>query len=409
MSADRPKKQLFESLPEGIQRYITLYKLDKADSDEAAAKKYWEALSIEDQSQLMKEYTDRIAYYYSSFPTDITGLILGYTVDPDDKETVFDDTTGYSLAPCALFGNTNKLAVIVLLQHVVRGEQDQVEAMLKKNPFLLLETGIVEDYSFGLNRNNHRRSKGTPLQLALAHDDDEMAAMITSYFNKLPNGEELKQKQIAERFPAGWEEKEKARNKADLDALNKVFKAIADAKEGDNYEEALTEFREYLEPKGVITTGKVFNPELFQRAFELYDANYHRFGGGMAGVNSPKNNLLWKYVMGYIQRFFPACYAQALSQGIYHLFEIDKKLCRSFKFRFKSEVSFFPLDSNPLFRLGYTVEPGVVEDARLSVPGGADTGWLGFLRCARFQELYQAKKAALENIIQPPTSLCSVM
>jgi hypothetical protein len=55
------------------------------------------------------------------------------------------------------------------------------------------------------------------LQLALGaedvqyHDDEEcMTEMLMHYLKQLPNGDALIAQQIAEQFPEGWEEKEKA-------------------------------------------------------------------------------------------------------------------------------------------------------------------------------------------------------
>src|SRR6185437_5790629 len=67
-----------------------------------------------------------------------------------------------------------------LLQHVIRGEEAEAKKMLEANPRLLLEKGMVTDYS-------GRRIEGTDFQLALGAEDVEMCEMIAPYFNRLTN------------------------------------------------------------------------------------------------------------------------------------------------------------------------------------------------------------------------------
>ncbi len=115
----------------------------------------------------------------------------------------------------------------------------------------------------------------------------------------------------------------------------------------------------------MITTGKHFNAQLLVEAFRLFDQNYGAFGN----FNSRQNNLFWCKVIGYIQRFLPACYAQAFAQGVYHIVEKGEELNRSFDFRF-GRGSYFPLDSNSKFRLGYNYAIGVFAPAVLPCPQG---------------------------------------
>ncbi|MDR3491351.1 MAG: hypothetical protein P4M12_04810 [Gammaproteobacteria bacterium] len=239
--------------------------------------------------------------------------------------------------------------VNTLLVHVVKGDQKEAEELIKVNPKLLLSKGMVVDYS-------DRSIEGTAFQMALGaedvkyHEDEEcMAEMIQRYLRQLPDGELEIQKQIQEQFPEGWEAKENERAKNDLAALNKVVNAISVSQPNDNCEAALNEFREYLKPNCVIKTGKHFNAQLLVEAFKLYDKNYDRFGD----YNSHKNILCWRKVIGYIQRFLPASYAQAFVQGVYYIVESGEKLNRSLKFRYENDVSFFPLDSDPSSRLGF--------------------------------------------------------
>src|SRR3990167_5534987 len=138
-----------------------------------------------------------------------------------------------------------------------------------------------------------------------------MTEMILRHFKRLPNSDETIAAQVRAQFPEGWERHEAERAEQDIVELRKVVDAIAHAGEDDNCDTALQAFRDYLErPQGVIKTGKHFNIQLLVEAFKLYDANYDRFGGW----GSHQNNLFWRKVIGYVQRFVPACYAQAFCQ-----------------------------------------------------------------------------------------------
>lgn len=219
-----------------------------------------------------------------------------------------------------------------LLLHVVHGEQNEAEAMIKREPRLLLEKRTIEDYS-------GRKIHGTALQIALGAEDisikeqqEAMVEMIMRYLKLLPNSELEIAKQWNEQFPAGYEEQEKERAKNDLVALNKVVSAIAASRTDQDCEAALAEFRNYLNPKGIIKTGKHFNAELLVEAFKLYDENYDCFGGW----DSRQNNLFWRKVIGYIERFLPACEAQAFCDGLYHVVEKKKPLSRQLKLHIKA-------------------------------------------------------------------------
>lgn len=117
----------------------------------------------------------------------------------------------------------------------------------------------------------------------------------------------------------------------------------------DICERALEDFREYLKPKKVIKSGKHFNVQLLIEAFKLYDKNFDAFGGR----DSRKNEISLQKVIGYIERYLPACYAQAFCQRVYYIVEKGEKLNRSLEFCNDKEVYSFPLDLNSSYRSGY--------------------------------------------------------
>ena len=261
---------------------------------------------------------------------------------------------------------------------------------------LLTTSGQVETYSFiEIEEKRYTvKVEGTALSLALGACDvntgkdkkgndknDGMAEMIASYFSKLNDGETEKANQIQAQFPEGWEEKEAERNKKDIAALHKVVNAIAESKNDDDkaLNDALDEFREHLRPKAVIMTGMHFNPQLLIEAFKLYVEKYNAFGE----YNSRMNNLFWREVIGGIQRFLPACDAQAFCQSLYDLVKDREKLNRSLKFRENTDVTFYPLDSDLRFRLGFNFAAAggvVASQAGWLPPFSFDGFFLSFLK-----------------------------
>lgn len=319
-------------------------------------------------------------------------------------------------------GELRKRAVQQLLHYIVAPKPEEApealnkaEAIIKANPDLLLEIGEVETYAADLE-GNHVWVSGTPLGLALAAEDHEMAVMIAKYLDEYFPGE--KQRQHRAQFPN--EEKEektedfahtadgkalhtivnaigKASDRACEQVLNHEREIAADDKEAQTLLTELNAFREYIKPKGVITTGKHFNMQLLIKAFALYDRKYVAFGHW----DSHKNNLCWRKLIGYMQRFLPACYAQAFAQGIHYIVECGGKLRRSFEFRYGGG-SYFPLDSDPNFRLGYNYAAARGNlgrgDRGMAVVDGSDL----FARAPVLRKLCQAKTATLQRIMQQP-------
>jgi hypothetical protein len=251
------------------------------------------------------------------------------------------------------FAPTVSPLVMQFLQHVVNGKQAKAEQILKNNPSLhyeLLTTKTkVVDYA-------GRTIQGTALRIALGaedvryHDNEIcMTEMLMPYVKALPNGEVIKAAQIAEQFPEGYEEVEKARMKRDREELDTVIAAIGRSNTDADCEAAIQAFCDYLKPKGTIKTGIHFNAELLADALELYDEKYSSFGGS----DSRKNNLCWRRVIGGIECMATACLAQAICQGPYYIVEGGEKLCRSMNFRQSPGVVYFPLVRIGLLRLGH--------------------------------------------------------
>ncbi|ABS78544.2 hypothetical protein CbuD7D7780_11750 (plasmid) [Coxiella burnetii] len=300
------------------------------------------------------------------------------------------------------------------------GKQNEAEALIKVNPALLLARVEIETHSKGLKPNDKPVVlEGTAFQLAArVTEDDKMAAMIAKYLDEYypyvdadHPGEKLKQDQD---WLAANAANETKREQQDIAALDKMFNAIqnaddkvcervlneeetiiADDKEAEPLLKALNDFRNYLIPKEVVT-GKQFNIQLLIQAFQFYDKNYETFGG----FNSPKNNLCWRKVIGFMQRFLPAHYAQAFAQGTYYIVVNGEEVCRRFDFRY-GDGSYFPLDSDPNFRMGYNCGmaggSGFVGGRRVGLFDGFKDCWT-----MRLESLCQAKTVALQGIMQQP-------
>lgn len=351
---------------------------------------------------------------------ELEDIILEYVSDENFN------SHNYSMITVGSTFFEKRLPVYTLLQHVVRGEYAEVNAMLTKNPSLLLEKDTVTDYS------DRKHSKRTVYQIALGACDynlkdvkghvvvDGMVEMIEKHFLRLPEKttEEiniLMRDQYVGQFPKGFEEKEAKRMASDLKALNTTMDAIKKASDencrlissledeirkiireekseradklssmtqsvlkatNDDFDtafhvltdyvitqqmiksdvfnvdmlKALYQFRNHLEPKGVITFGKHFNHQLLADAAQCYDDNYVGFGSHW---DSPKNRLCWQKMFGYIERFVPACDAQVIAQGLYSVLEDGEKSNRSLKFRYGGG-SFFPLGSDVHWEIGYS-------------------------------------------------------
>jgi len=131
----------------------------------------------------------------------------------------------------------------MLLQHVAYGEYKEVEALISKNPELLLGRDTVTDYSGRIHPNK------TALELALGAQDtnvvrenksiaqDGMVELITKHLTeylqsigKSPEAinEEL-ENQFKNQFPEGWEQKEANKLEVDKAALDTMIKAIESA------------------------------------------------------------------------------------------------------------------------------------------------------------------------------------
>ena len=128
-------------------------------------------------------------------------------------------------------------------------------------------------------------------------------------------------------------------NKSELDsALNKFRAAFTDLSHSE----------------------KIFNPHYLLAAFEAY---LDKFDWSNRDWNNPywnKLDLFWRQVIGFVQRFLPATYAQAFAHSLYDIVEDKHSRPRSFNFKYDSDFPFYPL-TDSFTGLGFS---------RAAAPGG---------------------------------------
>jgi len=244
-----------------------------------------------------------------------------------------------------------KQQVNTLVEEVVRGEESEALWILKRFPLLLLTSGKAEDYS-------RRTVQATPFQAALCAGDSDLCRGMMNIAKKhnmenqlraqleavFPDGIEAhvaQQKQTAFNFDAIVRAITKASDAELQAALNRKGTQLTQTDEARekpdnqlNLTEALNRFREQFAE--VSQADIVFNPYHLLLAFERHDQEFGHWSWN-------QRDLFWQQVVGWVQCFLPACYAQAFTQGIYNVAMGREPLTRSFKFR----IDGYPL--KPIF------------------------------------------------------------
>lgn len=289
-----------------------------------------------------------------------------------------------------------KEAASALLLAVVQG--DEAKAKLIGNPALACSArGMATDSLERLIQDL------TPFQVALCNGDVEMCEMMKKdYFSQLEDGQAEMEKQFNALFPNGVEIHVKMQQDNIFD-FNEILQAIIRAPDNevtaaldkafDNnlpLHLALEKFR-----KAFIKTSQseiVFNPYHLLRAFEILDAEFNNLG------NWNKRDLFWRQVIGFVQRYLPACYLQASAQGIYYIVKNKEPLWRSFDFRLGGGSI---LPARNFSGLGFDFA-GIAAGSVWRGAGSFGTGFLGG-RLGRhiFENYVSNKNIKLGEIIHP--------
>lgn len=243
-----------------------------------------------------------------------------------------------------------------LLSHIVKGEEAEALQMIDANPHLLRIRSKAIDYSGRIYQDF------MPFQAALLCHDVTIWKKIEPYFDKLPNGREEKIRQFKALFPEGLPQQEPY----DFNTLVQVISASPDVEIKAALEktqndtklcQALTTFRSDF--TAVAMKEIFFNPLHLIEAFNIYNAQFDRWSWN-------QRDLFWRQVIGYTQRFLPACDAQAFCQGLDYIVEENGPRARALNFRFGSG-SFFPLSESS--GLGFDWAAAV---AARTMPGAPD-------------------------------------
>ncbi|WP_133130563.1 hypothetical protein [Legionella yabuuchiae] len=235
-----------------------------------------------------------------------------------------------------MFSHCQSPAAKRLISHVVKGEEAEALEMIDANPRLLLIPSQATDYS------GRSYTGFMPFQVALLCHDVTLWKKIEPYFDTLPNGQEEKARQFKALFPQGLPKQEPydfntlvqvITNSSIADITAAIYKADNDT----TICHALKGFRATFTDLAMKET--FFNPLHLIEALKVYDAQFDYWSSNQKALFLPQ-------VIGYIQRFLPTSYAQALCQGLNFVVEEKKPLYRSLKFQYEHGVSYFPLDDS---------------------------------------------------------------
>lgn len=222
-----------------------------------------------------------------------------------------------------------------LLAQVLHGNEQQALAIIAADPKHLFSSAKSEDYS-------GRIFDGcTPFQAALRCGDSWLWKKMEPFFEMLPDGKLAKQKQFQALFPNGIPPQ------SSYD-FTTIVELLSNARDRTALDRAIVDFRR--EFSAISLDEVLFNPMHFMGALECYQ-KYFSTGCQF------KSALFCQKIIGYIQRFFPACYAQAFAQGLCQcLRQEDSPLVRSLVLKDKDgDVSFFPLNASSGLGFDYAI------------------------------------------------------
>jgi hypothetical protein len=233
-----------------------------------------------------------------------------------------------------------------LLTHALWGEKAEVLAMLEKDPGLLLQTGTVEGIYGGKHKDR------TVYQLIIGAEDYDMEKDVRKLFDRLPNGEAERAKQFKGQYPDDYDpdQYEKYNFKALVDIIATDPCRDYDATEPSAHatQTKLEAFRDHFTPKPTdeFTTGKHFDMRIFLDAIVAYDEHFNDF------KNDVQRSMYCRFVMGYLQRLFPANAAQAFRQGLANVVDENRQRERSNE---NGDASlFYPRDRGKRVGLGFS-------------------------------------------------------
>ena len=106
-----------------------------------------------------------------------------------------------------------------------------------------------------------------------------------------------------------------------------------------------------------------FNSSHLIKALNVYNKQSHNW-------SRAQHDLFWRQVIGYTQRFLPACLAQAFTQGLYYIVEYQQPLVRSLKLKC-DDGSYYPLADSSGLGFDFFICAGVLGTSEAPYPARA--------------------------------------
>ncbi len=390
---DNSSEKLSDALGEKIKNIIT--NDDEFKKIELKGREL-EELKIFLENQGFNELNEKIpeAANISDLTEDIVDVIIDEFLELPDQKAL-------SAVSLGLFNHLKDKITPVLLDHVVKGEEDAVVKICKINPKLLyLSKATAIDYS-------GRTVTMTPLQAMIAAGDTDMLDAVIKH---IPNGQKIVSEQIQEMFPKGVEDyfkeqkpfdfapiiaaiikanDQEVQNALDLNgaSFTETEEAKTKADKDLSLTEALNRFREQFSKRS--HKDKIFNPNHLLQAHTIYNTEFDNW-------NWNQRDLFWRQVIGYTQRYVPACFGQAFAQGIYSIVEEGEKLRRSFKLE-RVIDSFYPVNFDSCSDLGFNYAVAVGRALSQAVYRSEDVGTIFKIMSSKNKKLGRLMQNYTQN------------
>lgn len=229
-----------------------------------------------------------------------------------------------------------------VMSAVVQGDVKNTEELIKARPRSLLSAK-----SETIDLSGRTIKYLTPFQAALCGWDIEMCEMLKTYMS-----DEEVASQFKEIFPQGFDQYYDALIPYDfnkiVDAITQSTAAEVTAQlQREQTESPLAQvFKKFRKDFTQISCAEiVFNPKHILKSFEAYDNQFDVW-------DQNKRDLFWRQVIGYLQRYMSAKFAQDYAQGLYQLVEGNKPAKRSFNYN-HGGGAIFPITFDTSTGLGF--------------------------------------------------------
>lgn len=294
-----------------------------------------------------------------------------------------------------------------LLSHVLQAEEMQA------NPKLLLYSSEASDFSM------RHYVQVTPFQATLICQDVLLWQKMFPYFEKIPNEISEKRKQFKLLFPQDIPSLTPYNFTSLVQVIQQssaddILAALNQIDNDSHLVHTLAQFR--ADFKALATKELFFNSSHLIEAINCYHQEFQH-------TSCHQRVLSWWQVIGYTQRFIPACLAQLFAQGISSTANTKQASKRSLKFKYDNS-SFFP--NIELLGLGFdygadlfigkpsTMQTLCFANIPATAPGGI--AWLLAKTCQdNINQLYALQKqlSIQDNIIEeshesPPENFCTI-